>query len=132
MVKKGEPLRFVNGKYNGFEGWVNAEKEKTKKMIYVIIDLGDGVLKTSMVKKSSVATPHESPDSYEEAALQQHPDIDLLMSKLARELARCHIGSDSNKMKKLFAAKLVHAESEQFHLGNRATWRDVQFGDDGL
>ena len=55
MDNKNEPCRFVNGKYIGKTGWIDASCPATKFMVYVIVDLGLKGYKHTRVKKENVA-----------------------------------------------------------------------------
>ena len=53
--KFAQELRFVNGKYVGKTGWIDASCPATKFMVYVIVDLGLKGNKHTRVKKENVA-----------------------------------------------------------------------------
>jgi hypothetical protein len=89
-------IRFVCGKYIGKTGWIDNEKEETKKMIYVIVVLENGSTKKTRVQKESVRKLHGSPSNYTEAILQQCPNIKVKMEKLCRELTKCSVAIDAN------------------------------------
>jgi len=128
MSQKGPEIRFIAGKYQGKEGWINAEKKETLFMVPVIVDMGSH-LKPTFVRKESVSEPHGPPSSYEEAALQQHPDIEVMMNKLTCQLARCNIGAgnDLEAIAKIFCKNLVKAYSRQEAMGHKASWRHVEW-----
>lgn len=103
-------------------------------MVYVIVDIGDHETIETRVKQDSIAQPHPAaPSSYEEAALQQHPDIETMMDKLVRELARCHINAEGDtpdhppQIAGIFCRKLYEACAKQNALANKATWRFVDY-----
>jgi hypothetical protein len=76
-AQKGDPIRFVKGKYLGNVGWINTGKKKTKSgtYCYVIVRL-ENEEKETRVKRSSYRERQVPPKTYEEAILQQHPDIE--------------------------------------------------------
>ncbi len=129
MTNKGEKVRFVGGKYVGKKGWLNNDKGDTTYFVYVIVDLGNGKTKETRVSKENVASPHTAPASYEEAVLQQIPEIEALMDKLARELAKCHVEvkDSSAPILEIMGLKIRDAMAKQVRKGSKATWRMVKF-----
>jgi hypothetical protein len=88
MSNIGDPIRFVKGKYKGKTGWCNKDKESTRERLYVIVDLGDGVIRRTFVKKTSAKPAVQpNPASYSEAVLQECPDVEEKLDKLCLELA---------------------------------------------
>ncbi|KAL3903644.1 MAG: hypothetical protein SGARI_005282, partial [Bacillariaceae sp.] len=88
-MEKGRSIRFVKGKYAGYEGWEDKSKRKKKGSRYrpVIIKLEEKEKKTSVLKTSFRSLFH-IPSTLEEAALQQHPDLELAMINLAGMFAQ--------------------------------------------
>jgi hypothetical protein len=127
-MKKGNSVRFCGGKYIGKTGWLNDEKGVTQQKVYVIVDMGDEKTKETIVNRESIAAPYTQPGTFEEAALQQHPDIESMMDKLVRQLAKCNVGSTDVSVQTIastFFNKMVKARTKQVELGKKATWRDV-------
>jgi hypothetical protein len=128
----GERIRFIRGTYVGKTGWINNSKKETAKMVYVIVELEDG-LKETRVAHASIARPAAEPTSYGEATLQQHPDIDGMMDKLVCQLAKCHMSTQASavnsafKTTEIFCNKLFQAIATQQALGDKATWRHVHY-----
>jgi hypothetical protein len=115
-AKKGEAIRFIGGTYSKankstMTGWFNASKEHTPCMYQVIVDLGNGKEKVTKVMKESVRIVSEEagPTCFEEAVLQQHPDIDKAMDKLAQELAKCGVHAQSNEISRILSQKILNA-----------------------
>ncbi len=80
--------------------------------------------KPATVRRESVrprALPE--PKSRSEACIQQHPDIEQTLEKLARQLARCEINPLSAAIQKIFVAKLQEATARQILLGHKAIWK---------
>jgi hypothetical protein len=65
--------------------------------------------------------------------MQQHPEIKQAMEKLARRLAKCELRPRSASIQKYFTTKLQDAAARcQIAMGNRATWKRVQYNSGGL
>ena len=135
-AKKGKRILFIAGSYDGLKGWIDLGQDEMPKMIGVIVEgkrPGDE-LKVTKVKQSSVrdVSARKNAESYEEALLEQHPDIEALMEKLARELARCEItgkGESANEILSLVKKKIQKAYNNQSLLGQKARWRKVKWDD---
>ncbi len=128
-MAKGDPIRFLKGKYKGKSWWINTEKIHTKCMTFAAVDMGnDRALKTSVRKDSIGSSIPNIPRSYSEAAIQPHPDIESLMDKLCKELTECNV-EDSQDISTIFSEKLVLAYQEQKELGHKAVYRNVDYDD---
>ena len=132
---KGDPIKFVSGIYKGRKGWVNKTKGKTTKEIYVIVaeDEKMGLLtKATRVRQSSVEPiNNEEPRSYEEAVLQQHPDVDEAMSKLALLMVQCRITPEysTDEIHCLMKEKLEKAWIDYGKLGHKAKFRSTSWNE---
>ena len=73
--RKGAACRIKSKLYKECEAWVDTAKKITKCKVPVIIKTDEG-LKATRVDKESVDEPYDAPTSYEEAALQQKPEMD--------------------------------------------------------
>jgi hypothetical protein len=131
---RGEEIRFVGGKYIGYTGWRNLDGDKTAASVAVIVhgykDKKNGSTsnKTTVVRKTSVSSKAQpAPQSRAEAIMQQHPEIEQTMEKLARQLAKCELSTRSASILHIFATKLQDATARQIAMGNRATWKRVQY-----
>jgi len=71
-----------------------------------------------------------TPTTYEEAALDQNPDIDRQFDKLCAKLASCDI-KPGNKIGEILGDKLDEAHLDQLKKGHKATWRKVRFKEHG-
>jgi hypothetical protein len=131
MTTKGSAVVFVRGKYFGKSGWIDGEKPATAKMYYVIVNLGHAEKKTR-VKKESVRILEDTarPASYAEAALSQNRDIESKLDSLCNDLAKCSIYEDTAGMIAIIKHKLHAAAERQAALGNKATFRHVDWGGD--
>lgn len=129
-AKKGNEIRFVKGNYAGKTGWINKAKKKTKgdEQRYVIVEMGDGTELATKASKYSIRKPHEEPRTYEEAALQQHFDIEKTMVKLASMFAECAV-YDSKGAAKVFDKEVRRAIKEIRGKGPKARFRNVEFYD---
>ena len=99
----------------------------------MIVQLGQeesGPTKSTHVKKDSVkhvSQEETAHNSYFEATLEQNPDIEGLMDKLAMMLVKCHVDSTTQDLHRVFTQKLQEAENNQLALGNKATWREIHW-----
>ncbi len=131
MAKKGNRIRIIGGSYQKYgSGWMDALKKPTPKMFYIIVDMGDGKEQEARVYQSNVEELRE-PRNFEEAALQQNPDIEADMNKLARMLAKCGIQANNTKapIHQIFSQKLKKANDLQVAAGHKATWRTVEWNE---
>lgn len=128
-VEKGEPIRFIKGAYAGYTGWINASATKKKNSFWwpVIVDM-DGDETTTRVKESSMRKHFTAPPTtLEEAAVQQYPDLELAMIKLADIFAQIAGLQDNCQAVNLFNAELIRARNDQQKQGNKARYRHVHF-----
>ena len=127
MPVKGDAIRIVNGKYAGCTGWRDTSRKHKKgnrKRPVIVLLHGEEI--ATDVYKSSIRRPHGPPRSFEEAALQQHSDVETAMVKLAAMIAQFGL-SDNVKMINIFDAELKLAREEQVRLKNKARYRHVVF-----
>lgn len=125
---RGERIRFVGGTHKGKTGWIDNAKKSPPKMIYVIVQEEDGDTTTTRVMRDSIAIAGvtKKPSSYEEACLQQHPDIDKMMDKLVEKLAMCQVEAPKN-IAFIFLEKMKKANLKQLSKGKKALWYQVDF-----
>ena len=127
MSDKGDEIRFVKGTYQGRNGWLNKNRRSKKsRYSYVIVDLEEEGEKPTRVLTTSIRKPHKVPTSFEEAALQQHPDIELAMIRLCEMWAECGL-NDGNNATRLFVEELHNAHESLKTQGNKARHRQVHF-----
>jgi hypothetical protein len=133
MSNRGEEIRFVRGKYMGYTGWLNKDGNESAKSVAVIVNgykekNGATSNKTTTVRKESVRPKDQTaPRSRAEAIMQQHPDIEQTMEKLARQLAKCELNPRSTSIQQMFATALQDATARQIAMGNTATWKRVRY-----
>lgn len=70
-------------------------------MLYVIVELDDSEFATKICK-SSVGPPPHDPGSFEEAALQQIPEIEVALWQAAFLFAKCGITHNWDEACRLF------------------------------
>ena len=118
------------------KGWIDKDKKKKKDSPYrnVIVnyeakhsDDEDGPIQTR-VKESSFRKLWTNPATYEEAALQQHRDMEKTMIALAEMFAQCGVGLANDGALHLFNAELTLAKENMTRLGSKARFRYVHFG----
>lgn len=125
----GDEIRFVGGKHEGKAGWIDTSKKPTPKMFYVIVNEDDGTKTATRVMKESVVDAKRAlvePSTFEDACLQQHPEIDRMMDKLAERLAMCSV-VPTDHLGTVFLKKLHKANTKQFNKGKKALWYKVDF-----
>jgi hypothetical protein len=123
---KGDAIVFIGGKYAGKTGWINTNKEAGENTTPVIVDLKSKGEKVTYVfkqsfRKEKVAT------SYSEAVLVQFPEIEVLLTRLCRDLATCSIEQDASGIIALFNKRLNDAITLQVAKGAKARYRHVTF-----
>jgi hypothetical protein len=52
VLLKGEPIRFVGGKYQGLTGWMNAAQKPTTHYVPVLVNMGNKVIDTKVMRAS--------------------------------------------------------------------------------
>lgn len=130
--KKGQEVKILSGKYEGKKAWINVNKGnkgETPKKIHLILRDGNKERLTCLMK-TSIALRDRKPTCFEEAIMDQHPDILGLMVKLTRALAECELPEDKSMKSNLahiFIGNLDKAIFEQDALGHKAKWRKVQW-----
>jgi hypothetical protein len=138
MSNHAKEIRFARGNFIGYTGCKNLDGDKTAVSIAVIVhgykDKRNGSTsnKTTSVRKESVSSKVQpAPKSGAEAIMQQHQEIEQVMEKLARQLAKCELRPPSTAIQKHFATKLQDATVRQIAMGNRAIWKKVQYNSGG-
>ena len=123
----GDEIHFVGGTHMGNTGWIDSAKKHTSKMCYVIVQEDDGMVTSTRVMQESVVSAKallKVPASLEEACLQQHPDINRMMDKLAEKLAMCSV-TPTELLANIFMDKVQKANAKQVNKGNKALWHKV-------
>jgi hypothetical protein len=128
---RGDEIRFVKGAYAGKLGWIDKSRmKKYKKSQFwpVIVSLDDGEEKRTRTIKSSVRyRVDKEPATYEEAIMQQHPDIEKKMIELAAMFAQCDV-QDLKEAARIFREELTQAQAYQVALPrDKARWRTVEY-----
>ena len=133
MDGRGEPIRFIGGTFVGSKGWLNTQRSATKCMLPVIIDMGEGAVKYTLVSKESVALEStiKPPRCVEEAILQQHLDLEKKLNHLVKQFAQCGLQSP-DQMTALFKLRLQRAIDKQRNKGSKAWFRPVVFDSDQM
>jgi hypothetical protein len=133
MSNRGDEIRIVGGKHIGNTGWFNLDGDETPCYFPVMLDgfykHPDGRTrnKTTSVMKEHVGSKDlQLPGSRAEAIMQQHSDIEQMMVKLARQLAKCELNPRSNSIQQIFAKKLQDATARQTAMGSKATYKRVR------
>lgn len=113
---KGEKVKFKGGIYSGRLGWINDAKKATKFFVHVVVALDDGEEKATRVKKTSVTKLSEvrAPATYEDALLDQYPDVNKDFDRLAMKLVLCGIEHDKElgRLFEIFRYKIKEAQDK--------------------
>jgi hypothetical protein len=132
---QGDPIRFIGGKYEGLEGWLDKSKAANdSKWVYVIVREEEVVDKTctsnhrpTRVQLSSIALPLGNPRNKAEEFLQYHRDIDKLSNDLAKKIAQCdHKQTDDEFIEEyvqLLREKIAWSKNVQKLMGNKSLYR---------
>jgi transcription antitermination factor NusG len=133
-IEKGDEIRLVKGKYEGQQAWMNKAKKPTKCYYFVIVVDDDGTERATRVLKGSarIIAQEPTPTSYEEAVIQQHPDIERAIDKLCELLVECGINKHSDKLARILETKIEEAKATQDSLSYRAKWRHVEYETDEI
>ena len=132
--KKGARIKLTGGSNHGCKAWLDNARSPTDCYTPIIVEKGKGDKKKEVQTKvlhenyeMYAAVPQ--PRNYEEAMLDQHPDIDKLMTKLARKIAQCERsqgeGDGGNVLGLIFLARVKKVKVRQEKKGRKALWRRV-------
>ena len=124
---KGNELSIIRGNYKGLKAWVNTAKTQPSKMIYVIIAMPEGDELATKVRKSSIGAPLQPPTSFEEAALQQVPEIEIALRKAATLLAKCGVTHNWDEACRLFTKIGVEEATFLAETGPKAEYFNISF-----
>ena len=126
---KGNEVALVKGKYKGLRAWINIAKTQTTKMYYVVVEGKDGVEFTTRVKKTSVGKPAAEPATFEEAALQQIPEIEDAVRQAAFLFAKCGISdwSEASEACRIFCQFGEEEHVKLTEMGPRAQFFNVNW-----
>jgi hypothetical protein len=131
MNNHGQRIRFIRGTYEDQKGWLNANREATKCKYYVIVEPDPPNRlheKETFVLKTSVKfiNAQTKPTTWEEALLNQHPDIDQQMDRLAADLVMCRINS-GEEISRILVEKIADEQNKVQALGSDAKYKDVHW-----
>ena len=92
--KKGDRIKFTAGIYQGKKGWIDTNQDEMPKMIGVIVEdseVEEECTVTRVQKTSIKKAMGGRVTCFEDAVLDQNPDIEQMLEKLAQELVKCHV-----------------------------------------
>lgn len=141
-MRKGDRVVLKGGAAKKFPRYISAYIDKARPITHtlqpVIVLTRDGAYKLFRPKKKNVKPYEAYPTTRVEAAFQQHPRLDELMTNLARYLATCQIGRehDNGYVMDRFAHALDSANDEikddvTIPL-RRVVWAHVDASEDGM
>jgi hypothetical protein len=132
--KKGAPIKFIGGDYVGCSGWINKMKDPMDTFIYVIVVLKKTKkeLLTRVKQENYVLLADiKVPINYEEAMVQQHPDIEQMLNMLAGKMAECELigvtGQSGQNIGNVFLQHLGKAIARQNAKDSKSRWRRVRW-----
>jgi hypothetical protein len=126
MSTKGQVIRFKKGTFAGQTGWINTAKGTqgfTPEMVHVIIGMGPSKDTHTLVLQNSIAKQHETPESFAQAAYQEHPWVEKLMRQLAAKIACLDIRREElTEIGDIFMAILLEADDAQKKKGKKGKY----------
>ena len=99
---------------------------KSERRAVVIVLLDDNEEKATHVKITSIREGYNQARCYEEAALQQHRDMEEALIKVCEMLAQCGLENNVNATI-LFDRELTRARENIGKLGHKARFRHVDY-----
>lgn len=127
LGEKGDAIRFIRGTYKKLGGWIDKSKKKgSVKKSPVIVHNEDGTEHQTKIERASYRSAHRTPKSYGEAAIQQHPDMELYMVKFCELYVACGC-TDSEAAVDLMKRELTFAFEIMRKSGHKAIRRHVDF-----
>ena len=125
---KGEAIRFIRGTYIGCIGWLDtANKCKRSKLIWVVVNDEDYDEEVhTKVWQTSIRESLKQPETWADAAVQQHPEIEAAVIEVTRLFATCPI-LDEIAVMELISKELKRAKTENQMSPKQTVWF-VQFG----
>ncbi|KAL7567207.1 hypothetical protein ACA910_021196 [Epithemia clementina (nom. ined.)] len=124
----GEEVHFGRGLYEGCTGWLDTMQAASEQKYAVVVDLGEGRHKATLVYKENVLlkSSYRTPRCFEEALVEQHVDISKTLKKLVTQLAQCGL-RQTDVLIMLIKMRLQRAIDKQARLGSKACWRHVDY-----
>jgi hypothetical protein len=129
---KGSPIKIIGGAHKGCTGWLDKSRETTDCYTPVIVRHRSKEKVTKCKHENYVlVTEVKDPVNYEEAMMQQHPDMEDLLNQLVRKMAECEMvqadGESAANLCKIFRVHLAKAVQRQNSKGNKARWCRVRW-----
>jgi hypothetical protein len=131
MVRKGDAVRFVKGKYKGLTGWIDKDwktEAPDSDYVGVVVVKKSGTEKATYVKRSSVRPVHKNPRCFEEAAIQQHKELEQALICFAELWVECGINNNDMALKFL-NDEINAARDRQTKRGSKACYRWTNYKD---
>jgi hypothetical protein len=125
---KGREIRFIGGKYVGCKGWIDLSKDPGDNTIPIIAETKKrGEYSTYVFKWNVEDEPQTPPSNYAAAVIQTCPDLDVALTKICRDFAKCEIKKDYDGFFVILGAKLEAAAKLQADKGPKALYRHIDF-----
>ena len=130
--RKGGQVKVIRGSREGKKGWYDVSKRsRPAQSDHLILLNRDGTEDICTLCKLSIEAIllHNPPPpaSFQEAMLQQHPNIERMMNKLATALAKFEGLENTQELGQLFLVKVREAQIKQAELGCNELWRHVHW-----
>jgi hypothetical protein len=140
VPEKGKQIVVTGGLYQGKKGWIDesrGEKGYTKKQVYIIFvdDDNDEVTKRVSQKSIEVSDWSCAPETFMQAALDQHIKIQSKTKELCQLIASLEPslqGADLDEYLSLFKGYVLTYQMQHVHAQVVTHTRRVQFGRDNM
>lgn len=123
----GKQVRLISKGNESKRVWLDTRQKPTQKMMYVLVeDAVGGSLTSKRVMKTSVLMQHASePKSRFQAMIQQKPEIEADILRLAKKIAKCKVDG-SNELKN-YVADTVNAALDKLKACPGTNWTELDF-----
>ena len=133
--QKGHSTKITGGSHKGSKGWLDDSRQSAPcKMPICFINSKNGDTEDwTSIGKPNVRNydPNDQPKNYVEAALEQNPKADDAIEEAARQLAKCHVGDDAQKLDDAadhFKAIILDYHTIHRGMKSNADWKEVKCG----
>lgn len=127
---KGDPVEMIGGVYKNNHGFIWKTANKCSKKVWIIVTLKDGTERGACLARTSFRViSNDRPATRIEAALRQHPTIDLEIDQVCKKLAQCSFDGTERELYNMFKKKMDVAVAQFNEEGPVRTYYHVDFDD---